>query len=256
MQRNLWIYDEIYCARCGVHVPVFRDLAPPEQAVIDDLLKPIKVIRGDRAIARLTGLSLRQAQTWAEHRNCVHETKGKLNSSPCPACQRWLRSPTAQQCLHCGAKWHGRGPQDFVAPPDGLREPCNENSAEYLVDELYRAFGARDDVRLRELLDPQVVWIQNDGFPGGGGERRGVDAVFEEVFGKFRREWSAWSVDIGKTKLITDGRVMVEGHYHGTHGRTGKSMTAAFIHIYSVADGRITRFQQYTDTRAIGLAME
>ncbi len=254
MESDRWIYDEIYCARCGVHVPVFRDLAPPEQAVIDELLTPIKVVKGDRAIARLTGLSLRQAQIWAEHRNCVHETKG--NWSPCPACQRWLNSREAQQCLRCGAKWHGRDRQDFITPPEGLREPCNENSAEYLVGELYRAFGKRDDARLRKLLDQDVVWIQNEGFPGGGGERRGVEAVFEEVFGKFRREWREWSVEIDAIKLVADGRVFVEGSYHGTHEVTGKSMTAAFIHLYTVANGRITMFKQYADTRAIGLAME
>lgn len=26
---------------------------------------------------------------------------------PCPNCGRWLRTPKAQQCFHCGSDWHG-----------------------------------------------------------------------------------------------------------------------------------------------------
>ncbi len=32
-------------------------------------------------------------------------------------------------------------------------------------------------------------------------------------------------------------------------------MTAAFAHVYTVADGRITKFQQFADTHKIALAM-
>jgi len=44
-------------------------------------------------------------------------------------------------------------------------------------------------------------------------------------------------------------RVVVLGTYRGTHKSTGKQVRAQFAHIVSVREGRIVRFQQYTDTK-------
>ena len=34
-QSNRWICDLIFCAACRAHVPVFHDLAPGEQALVE-----------------------------------------------------------------------------------------------------------------------------------------------------------------------------------------------------------------------------
>ena len=57
-----------------------------------------------------------------------------------------------------------------------------------IVQDLYDAFGKKDEARLRELLAPDVEWVQCAGFPGGG-RRRGVDEVLENVFAGLRSEW-------------------------------------------------------------------
>jgi len=50
-----------------------------------------------------------------------------------------------------------------------------------VVRSLDDAFEARDEDRLRAVLDPEVSWEQNARFPGGG-RHVGVDAVLRSVF--------------------------------------------------------------------------
>lgn len=121
------------------------------------------------------------------------------------------------------------------------------------VQSLYDAFGRRDWRTIRELFAPDIEWIQNEGFPGGG-RHVGADVVLNDVFGKFRAEWTSWQavvhewLDAGKT-------IVALGEYRGTHRVTGKSTVAAFAHVYVLREGRITRFRQFTDTAKIRDAM-
>ena len=48
--------------------------------------------------------------------------------------------------------------------------------------------------------------------------------------------------------LPSGDAVVVLGHYSGTHAETGKAMHAVFAHVYRVAEGRVVRFDQITDT--------
>jgi hypothetical protein len=116
LERNRWIYDLIYCGDCGCHVPVFHDLAPPQQAQVGKWAPEHKRYG---VIAEETGLSKGQAKSWLHHHGRPIRRKGRWNSTPCPHCGRWLRSAKAQQCFHCSAEWHGRsaGSQDDSAGP-------------------------------------------------------------------------------------------------------------------------------------------
>lgn len=38
------------------------------------------------------------------------------------------------------------------------------------------------------------------------------------------------------------------GYYSGTHTQTGKQVRAQFAHFFTFRDGKIVKFQQYTDT--------
>jgi ketosteroid isomerase-like protein len=45
------------------------------------------------------------------------------------------------------------------------------------------------------------------------------------------------------------GTVVAEGRYRGTWKATGARIDAPFAHIWGIRNGKIVRFQQYTDTR-------
>ncbi len=122
-----------------------------------------------------------------------------------------------------------------------------------LVQRLYGAFGQRDWATIRELFAPDIEWIQNEGFPGGG-RHVGADAVLNDVFAKFRDEWDPWRAVVVEW-LDTGHAIVALGEYRGTHRVTGKSTVAAFAHVYEVRDGRIICFRQFTDTAKLRDAM-
>ena len=122
-----------------------------------------------------------------------------------------------------------------------------------IVRELYDAFARKDGERLRELLHPEVEWIQCPGFPGGE-HRKGAEAVLEGVFAGLRSEWEDFGAPV--EEYIDGGRtVVVLGEYVGRHRLTQRAMTSVFAHVYDLDDGRITRFRQYADTAEMVRAM-
>jgi hypothetical protein len=60
-----------------------------------------------------------------------------------------------------------------------------------IIERLYTAFKERDTKTIQEIFDPQIEWIQNEGFPDGG-RRIGIEAVLNDVFAKFRLDWDTW----------------------------------------------------------------
>ncbi|ARV57741.1 ketosteroid isomerase [Nostocales cyanobacterium HT-58-2] len=123
-----------------------------------------------------------------------------------------------------------------------------------IIQQLYQAFGDRDTTTLLRLFDPQIEWIQNEGFPGGG-RYLGSDAVLNNVFAKFRLEWEKWQAIVDEW-LDTGDTIVALGKYHGVYRLTGKTTIAAFAHVYTLRDGRIIRYKQYTDTLKVAEAMQ
>jgi ketosteroid isomerase-like protein len=125
--------------------------------------------------------------------------------------------------------------------------------AEAVVRELYTAFRAKDEVRLRELIAKDVEWNQCEGFPGGR-SRRGVDDVLAGILGTNHSLWSEFRAET--TEFLAAGStVVVLGAYSGRHAKTGKAMRAVFTHVYRVHGGCVTRFDQVTDTAPMVAAM-
>ncbi len=127
-----------------------------------------------------------------------------------------------------------------------------------VVRSLFAAFTARDMETVRSLMADGIVWQQSAGMPGGG-RWVGYDQIAANVFGKFRAEWDEWravaeefleSPEAGEGG-VGNGTVVVLGRYLGTPKATGRAVEAAFAHVYRVRDGKIVRFDQHTDTRAL-----
>lgn len=123
-----------------------------------------------------------------------------------------------------------------------------------VVEHLYAALQARDYDAFRRICAEDITWIQNEGFPGGG-TWRGAEAIVENVFKSFKREWDGWKFEI-EQYLDAGETIIVLGRYAGTYRESGKPMSAAAAHVYDVAKGKISRFRQYTDTFSIIRAME
>jgi ketosteroid isomerase-like protein len=121
-----------------------------------------------------------------------------------------------------------------------------------VVKDLYKAFETQDRDLILAIFDPRIEWIQNDGFPGGG-RYVGAEAVLDRAFARLATEWESWQADVGRW-LVAGESIVALGAYRGTHRTTGKSMVAAFAHVYWLCDGRIVRFEQYADTAKVAEA--
>jgi ketosteroid isomerase-like protein len=154
----------------------------------------------------------------------------------CPFCKTRLPKGAAE-CAGCGLVL-----ADLAPPSTGNLG---------VVKSLYEALAAGDEARILDLLHPDVEWIQNEGFPGGG-RRLGAGTVLREVFGRLAQDWESWGADVKEwLDVPEEDTVVALGVYRGTCRRTGRSMRAVFSHVYRVQDGRIYRFEQYADTAKI-----
>ncbi len=118
-----------------------------------------------------------------------------------------------------------------------------------LIQELYRSFRSADYEAFRSLCAPDLEWIQMQGFPGGA-TWHGPQAVIEGVFQGNDGRWDGFAFDIAEY-LDAGSSVVVVGSYRGTHRTSGRSFVAPTVHIYDIADGRVSRFRQFTDTKII-----
>jgi ketosteroid isomerase-like protein len=118
-----------------------------------------------------------------------------------------------------------------------------------VVQKMYRALARKDLGAVREIFHPEIEWIQNAGFPGGG-RNVGADAVLQGVFVRFGADWLDWQADVQQW-LDAGETIVALGQYRGTFKATGKSTNAAFAHVYDLKDGKIVRFRQYADTATV-----
>jgi hypothetical protein len=51
--------------------------------------------------------------------------------------------------------------------------------------------------------------------------------------------------------VVEDRIVVAFGTYSGVYNKTGKSISAPFVHRWEVVDGELTSLRQYTDTALI-----
>lgn len=117
-----------------------------------------------------------------------------------------------------------------------------------VVKSLYEAFGTGDMPTVLGLLHPEVLWCEAEGSPYDSGDGWiGPDAVVENLFAKMGDDWEVFIVHPGQ--FHDSGSVVtVEGRYAAKHNATGKEMDCQVCHVWTVDDGKITKFQQYVDT--------
>lgn len=123
-----------------------------------------------------------------------------------------------------------------------------------VVQEFYSALGAGDVTRAVAVLSPDLEWTEAEGFPYYSGTWRGPQPVVDKLLVPLTRDWTVFSVTPHEF-IAADERVVSFGSYAGTFRSTGRSMSAPFAHRWVVRDGKIVRFNMYTDTVKVLEAM-
>ncbi|WP_027054236.1 nuclear transport factor 2 family protein [Mesorhizobium erdmanii] len=122
-----------------------------------------------------------------------------------------------------------------------------------LIRATYEGSSEQNGRNLMAVLHPDVEWTEAEGFPYAG-TYVGVDALLAGVFARLGSEWIDCRADV-HTYLADGERVAAFGVYSGTYKATGKSMRAAFAHLYEVRDGKIRQMTQYVDTVMVAKAL-
>lgn len=121
-------------------------------------------------------------------------------------------------------------------------------SAVDIVKSLYAAFARGDAAAVLAAFDPAIVWNEAENFPyADRNPYVGPAAVGEGIFARLATEWDGFTVR-PQEFLDAGGTVVMIGRYHATYKATGAVLDAQAVHVWRVKDGKITGFQQYTDT--------
>jgi ketosteroid isomerase-like protein len=124
-----------------------------------------------------------------------------------------------------------------------------------IVRQAYEAFGSGNIPALLNLVDEQVDWMA---IVGAGskvptaGARRGRAQV-QEFFQTLSK-----TVDFKRFEpreyVAERDKVVALGFYEGTAKSTGRSWSSDWVMIFTVRDGKIVHFREFTDVMALTAA--
>lgn len=116
------------------------------------------------------------------------------------------------------------------------------------VQSLYAAFARGDGPAVLSAMDSEIVWNEAENFPyADRNPYVGPAAVAEGIFFRLATEWDNFQVapaqflDAGNTIIVT-------GRYRATYKASRAPLDAQFAHFWCLRNGKVTSFQQYTDT--------
>jgi ketosteroid isomerase-like protein len=116
------------------------------------------------------------------------------------------------------------------------------------VKSLYLAFQQGRIATIVGALDPNVDWEtvgRRKDYPAFG-PRKGRAAV-EEFFGIIA-ENESFSEFAPREFFSDSDRVFAFGRYAGTIKKTGHHFETEWVHVFTIRDGKVTRFREHTDT--------
>ena len=122
-----------------------------------------------------------------------------------------------------------------------------------LIRATYEGASEENGRNLLAALAADAEWTEAEGFPYAG-TYVGPEAILAGVFRRLATEWTGYRADV-HTYLADGDRVAAFGVYSGTYNATGKSMSAAFAHLYRVKNGKIVSMMQYVDTLIVQRAL-
>lgn len=118
---------------------------------------------------------------------------------------------------------------------------------EQTIRRVYAAFNRWDIPTILDSFAPDIEWVAAEHSPlAEHSPYLGLEAVREGVFAPIGAHLE---LTIRIDELLEAGdRIIMLGYYEGAPKATGKRFRAQVAHIWTLAQGRVRRFQQYTDT--------
>jgi uncharacterized protein len=126
-----------------------------------------------------------------------------------------------------------------------------------VVDGLYQGFAKGDVPAVLAAMDANIVWNEAENFPyADQNPYIGPDAVLNGVFGRILAEWEYWNLTGIQLHEMSNNKVLATLRYQAKHKTNGKTIDSQTAHLWTLKDGKITAFQQFTDTKQAGEAVK
>lgn len=127
--------------------------------------------------------------------------------------------------------------------PADDKHPCPLD----VVRAVYQAYASRDLAAIQALYHPDCEIYQSDLLPWGGTYRG--RAGLQQFFNRLTSTINTRIID---EELFEAGdRVVSIGRTQGTALSTGRQFELPAVHIYTVRDGMICRYEAYVDSPAM-----
>ncbi len=116
---------------------------------------------------------------------------------------------------------------------------------------LYATFANGGSDECFKYFDPDFEWVTaNNGWNHEGSPYLGVQSVWDRVFTNAGANLDPETYYVDVSEVIDAGpdTVIVLAHYTGNSVKTGDHHRIQVAHVWTLKNGRMRRFQQYTDT--------
>ena len=122
-----------------------------------------------------------------------------------------------------------------------------------IVSRTYDCGRAGDFAGFTADFAEDVRWTEMEGSPYSG-TYVGAESIVAHVFEPIGREWAPFACE-PQEFFASGDRVFMVGRYFGRHRASEKPFDVRVVHLWQLEDGKITAFEQFTDTRLIAEAM-
>ena len=118
-----------------------------------------------------------------------------------------------------------------------------------IIQDLYQSFAVGDIEAVTAAFADDIEWTEADGFPLGG-VYVGPQSVVENVFMRLGEFSDNWGVRVDR--YVADGdTVVADGKYTWNHKETGEACEVRMAHVWTLADGKATKFLQHVDSARV-----
>lgn len=111
------------------------------------------------------------------------------------------------------------------------------------------ATPAENAQNLAKYLAEDMIWIEAAGFPYAGAYKS-LEAVQQNVFARLGADWINFRFEI-EGYIDGNERIVAFGTYKGTYKATQKYCEARVVHLWTLQFGKITKFEQFVDSKTV-----
>ena len=125
-----------------------------------------------------------------------------------------------------------------------------------VIQKLYDDFTKGDMEAVGATLDANIEWNEAENFPyADGNPYIGFDAILNGVFARIGAEWEYWNLVDLNYHDMANNQVLVTGRYQGKYKINSAVIDIQMAHLWNLKDGKVTKFQQFADTKGIDEAI-